>query len=87
MADFGISRIVQDTRLTTAAFGVGTLNYLAPEMVLEGVPQTFAVDIWSAGSVVLEMLTGRPPFFGLQMPVQNPCFSDVTFLLYHFFFF
>ena len=80
ITDFGISKVMQGTQLTTAALGVGTLNYLAPEMVQEGVPQTFAVDIWSAGGVVLEMCTGRPPFFDLQMPVHSRFPPRVLFL-------
>ncbi|XP_062112807.1 mitogen-activated protein kinase kinase kinase 20-like [Humulus lupulus] len=39
----------------------GTLLYLSPEAVVESV-QEQASDIWALGCVVLEMLTGRPPW-------------------------
>jgi serine/threonine protein kinase len=40
----------------------GTPEYLAPE-VLKGEGYTKAVDWWSYGSLVFEMLTGLPPFY------------------------
>ena len=43
-------------------FSSGTPEYLAPE-VLKGEGYTKAVDWWSYGSLVFEMLTGLPPFY------------------------
>jgi serine/threonine protein kinase len=43
----------------------GTPYWMAPEVVeLKNV--TVASDIWSVGCVVIELLTGRPPYFDLQ---------------------
>jgi len=39
----------------------GTFDYLSPEM-LENEPHDLGVDVWAAGVLVFEMLSGRPPF-------------------------
>lgn len=48
-----------DHRRTTLC---GTLDYLPPEMV-EGLPYTESVDVWTIGVLLFEMLTGSCPFF------------------------
>ena len=42
---------------------VGTLNYVAPEMV-QCNQSTMGTDIWSFGCIVFKMLTGNVPFPG-----------------------
>jgi len=62
MTDFGISKEgLQSDNDRTATF-CGTPEYLAPE-VLEGNGYGKAVDWWSFGTLMFEMLTGLPPFY------------------------
>lgn len=60
VTDFGIARAVSGTSLTATGTLVGTLPYMAPEQWL-GEPSTFSNDIWAAGCVLYELLSGRPP--------------------------
>jgi beta-lactam-binding protein with PASTA domain len=62
VADFGIAAIA-DADTTAPVDVLGTLRYLSPEQA-RGQPATFASDIWAAGAVLSECLTGRPPLQG-----------------------
>jgi serine/threonine protein kinase len=62
LADFGIARSLHHpATLTQPGDVVGTLAYLAPE-VIAGKTITASSDIYSLGAVTYEMLAGRPPF-------------------------
>lgn len=63
LTDFGIARLADSPGLTRTHEFVGTPAYVAPESA-EGRPQTSAVDIYGAGILLYELLTGRPPFRG-----------------------
>ncbi|OON72602.1 serine/threonine-protein kinase [Streptomyces tsukubensis] len=63
LTDFGIARLADSPGLTRTHEFVGTPAYIAPESA-EGRPQTSAVDIYGAGILLYELLTGRPPFSG-----------------------
>ncbi|MFF4766866.1 serine/threonine-protein kinase [Streptomyces sp. NPDC001255] len=63
LTDFGIARLADSPGLTRTQEFVGTPAYVAPEAA-EGRPQTSAVDIYGAGILLYELLTGRPPFQG-----------------------
>lgn len=63
LADFGIARLLDTTRVTALATTVGTAAYMAPEQ-LEGLDVTPAADIYALGLVLGEVLTGRPGFSG-----------------------
>ena len=63
--DFGIARALDDSAATmTKSQGVvGTAQYLSPEQA-RGETVDMRSDLYSAGCVLYEMLTGRPPFTG-----------------------
>jgi len=63
LADLGIARIVDETRLTVVGGVLGTAAYLSPEQVT-GDPVGTATDIYALGLVLLEGLTGRRAFAG-----------------------
>ncbi|MGO4250503.1 protein kinase [Paenarthrobacter sp. RAF54_2] len=66
LADFGVARILEGSRLTATGMTVGTAQYLSPEQAL-GRPLTPASDIYSLGLVLLECLTGRTEYPGTPM--------------------
>jgi len=62
LTDFGIARTVDDpTTVTATGELVGTISYLAPE-ILEGERATPASDVYSLAAVTYELLSGKPPF-------------------------
>ncbi|WP_018386084.1 serine/threonine-protein kinase, partial [Wenjunlia vitaminophila] len=63
LTDFGIARLADSPGITRTSEFVGTPAYVAPESA-EGRPQTSAVDIYGAGIMLYELVTGRPPFQG-----------------------
>jgi len=63
VADFGIARVLDGTRLTRTGSLVGSAHYLAPEQA-RGDPAGPAVDQYALGVVLFEVLAGRVPFDG-----------------------
>jgi len=62
LTDFGISKEGLEADDARTATFCGTPEYLAPE-VLQGKGYTKAIDWWSFGTLMFEMLTGLPPFY------------------------
>lgn len=64
LTDFGVARI-QDSGETTRTQGsiVGTLKYMSPEQV-QGLPIDARADLFAAGIVLYQLLTGKRPFDG-----------------------
>ena len=63
--DFGIARALADAHSTVTQTNtvVGTAQYLSPEQARGEVVDTRS-DLYSAGCLLYEMLTGKPPFTG-----------------------
>jgi beta-lactam-binding protein with PASTA domain len=76
VADFGLARAV--TQVTSATTGTvfGTVAYLAPELVARGNSDA-RTDVYAAGILLYEMITGRQPFVG-ETPIQV-AFQHVNF--------
>lgn len=65
VTDFGLARAISSTQsmATTRGLLIGTVAYLSPEQVEQG-KATERSDIYSAGIVLFEMLTGKLPHAG-----------------------
>ena len=61
VVDFGIAKGLGDSDLTATGTGLGTVHYISPEQA-SGLMATPSSDVYSAGVVAFEMLTGRLPF-------------------------
>ncbi|HTA33170.1 MAG TPA: serine/threonine-protein kinase [Solirubrobacteraceae bacterium] len=61
VGDFGVARLAESTSQAPSATVAGTPRYMSPEQA-RGRPPTPATDVYSAGIVLYEMLTGEPPF-------------------------
>ena len=67
VADFGLARAAS-TATSTSGVLMGTVAYLAPELVARGVADA-RTDVYAVGVMLFEMLTGRQPFTG-DVPIQ-----------------
>jgi tRNA A-37 threonylcarbamoyl transferase component Bud32 len=69
LIDFGISKLAregQGTRLTRDGSMMGTPAYMSPEQIRNSRTVDQRTDIYAAGAILYEMLTGAPPFAGEQ---------------------
>jgi serine/threonine-protein kinase len=68
VVDFGLARALTDASQTSTGTVLGTVAYLAPELVTHGTSDA-RTDVYAMGILLFEMLTGRQPFTGTT-PIQ-----------------
>jgi tRNA A-37 threonylcarbamoyl transferase component Bud32 len=83
ITDFGIAILVGDLRRTREGVAIGTALYMSPEQIKRPRDLDRRSDIYSAGIVLYEMVTGDVPFTGdtdfsikeqhVNSPPPNPC--------------
>jgi serine/threonine protein kinase len=72
ISDFGLAKELDSSAINTqSGMAVGTPNYMSPEQA-SGMKQQIgkAADIYGLGAILYELLTGRPPFQGVN-PVET----------------
>jgi serine/threonine protein kinase len=69
LTDFGIAHSTDATALTGTGTALGTIQYMAPERFLHGRGDR-RMDVYSLGCLLYEVLTGRRPFEGDEVPAQ-----------------
>jgi serine/threonine-protein kinase len=75
VADFGIARI-EMSELTQSGVVMGTPSYMAPEQYL-GHPVDRRTDLFAAGVILFQLLTGQRPFHGsYEQMVYKVCHED-----------
>jgi serine/threonine protein kinase len=89
VVDFGLAKLAEDTQVLTQSDELwGSLPYMSPEQCSSNVNVAIDTrsDIYSLGAVLFQMLTGKDPFYGLDImnTIQHhlneppPAFKDVA---------
>jgi serine/threonine-protein kinase len=70
VTDFGVAKALSDSSgiitMTAEGFALGTPAYMAPEQAAADPNVDHRADLYAVGAMAYEMLTGRPPFTGLN---------------------
>ena len=61
ITDLGLAQLINTSTSSNSSSVCGVLPYIAPE-VLDGKQYTFASDVYSFGIIMVEVLTGKPPY-------------------------
>ncbi|MDR1834090.1 MAG: protein kinase [Propionibacteriaceae bacterium] len=73
VADFGIARAINESRVTATGVVVGTVGYMAPELVMQG-KVSQSIDVYAVGVMLYELVSSRFPFTGenaVQVALQQ----------------
>lgn len=62
LMDFGVAKSLGDLRLTDGGSMIGSLYYMSPEQVKGSTDPDPRSDIYSAGAILYEVVTGKKPF-------------------------
>jgi len=81
ISDFGLARAADDASLTRSGFHPGTPQYMSPEQA-SGQSVDARSDLFSLGSTLYTMCTGRPPFraessFGVMKRISDEAATPV----------
>lgn len=80
LMDFGLARITDVSTSLTGTGAIGTIDYMAPEQIVESHTVGTAADIYALGVIAYEMLCGQKPYSGhpgqilfshIQQPVPD----------------
>lgn len=66
LGDFGIARDTHEADVTADGITVGTYAYMSPEQICADKEISGKADLYSLGCAMYEMLTGKPPFQGVN---------------------
>jgi len=70
LMDFGIAKLRDGRTVITKTGAIGTIDYMAPEQIMEAKEVDARADIYALGVTLYEMLTGERPFKGSPAQVM-----------------
>jgi formylglycine-generating enzyme required for sulfatase activity/serine/threonine protein kinase len=71
LVDFGIAGSLDQHQLAVRSRALGTMAYVAPEILDLGARVTAAADIFGTGAVIYELLCGKPPIVTTYQPLDQ----------------